>query len=67
MKTEVFFIDNMSCQHCVMAVKKELSKLKLESFEVEIGSAKISFDETKILYEQIESAIEEAGYKIKKD
>jgi copper chaperone CopZ len=50
-----------------MAVKKELSKLKLESFEVEIGSAKISFDETKILYEQIESAIEEAGYKIKKD
>ena len=41
-------INGMSCGHCVMAVKKELSKLNLESVEVEIGSAKIKFDETKI-------------------
>lgn len=67
MKTEVFLIDNMSCQHCVIAVKKELSKLELESYEVEIGSAKVIFDETKVSSELIEKAIREAGFIVKKD
>ena len=57
-------INGMSCIHCVMAVKKELSKLNLESAEVEIGSAKVKFDETKIASSAIENAILEAGYKV---
>ncbi len=57
-------INGMSCGHCVMAVKKELSKLNLESVEVEIGSAKIKFDETKIEALALENAIREAGYEI---
>jgi len=66
MTTQEFKIEGMSCGHCVMAVKKELSKLNLESAEVEIGSAKINFDETKVNSSTIENAITEAGYKVAK-
>ncbi|OGU54407.1 MAG: hypothetical protein A2V66_00160 [Ignavibacteria bacterium RBG_13_36_8] len=57
-------IEGMSCQHCVMAVKKELSKLKLDSIYIEIGKLKVKFDETLIKDSQIAVAIEEAGYKV---
>ncbi len=59
-----FKIEGMSCGHCVMAVNKELSKLDLDDKEVEIGSAKVRFDETKTSDQRIKEAIEEAGYKV---
>jgi copper chaperone len=59
-------INGMNCNHCVMAVKKELSKLSLESSEVQIGSVKVSFDETKVTEQQIEEAIVEAGFEVVK-
>lgn len=59
-------INGMSCNHCVMAVKKELSKLNLDSVEVTIGNAKILFDETKTTECQIEEAIKEAGFEVVK-
>ena len=59
-------INGMSCMHCVMAVKKELSKLQLDSADVQIGSANIKFDETKVNTGSIEKAIAEAGYSITK-
>lgn len=62
-----YIIENMSCQHCVMAVKKELAKLELESFDVEIGSAEVKYDELKVSEDQIISSIEEAGYKVRKN
>jgi copper chaperone len=57
-------IEGMSCQHCVMAVKKALSGLPaiLQS-DVQIGSAMVRYDEAKIKKEDIEAKIEEAGYK----
>ena len=57
-------INGMSCGHCVMAVKKELSKLDLESAEVEIGSARVKFDGSKTNAAAVENAIKEAGYEI---
>lgn len=59
-------INGMNCNHCVMAVKKELSKLTLESAEVTIGKAKVVFDETKANEAQIEAAIVEAGFEVAK-
>ncbi len=63
MKKE-FKIEGMSCNHCVMAVQKNLSKIKLIKFEVFIGSAKVEFDENEVTEESIVKAIEEAGYKV---
>lgn len=57
-------IDGMSCQHCIMAVKKELNKIEIEKSEVEIGSAKINFDESKVKADEIYQAIEKAGYRV---
>jgi copper chaperone len=61
MKT-VIKIDGMSCQHCVMAVKKEIQKLDVKNLDVKIGEASVEFDESKVSEENIEKAIEEAGY-----
>ena len=60
-------IEGMSCQHCVMAVKKALGGVPgiLES-NIQVGSAAVKYDESKIKKEDIEAKIEEAGYKVKK-
>ncbi|MEW5842399.1 MAG: cation transporter [Bacteroidota bacterium] len=64
MTAKNYKIKGMTCMHCVMAVKKELSKVGLESFEVEIGSAKVKYDESKVDSKMVDSAIIEAGYQI---
>ena len=60
-------IEGMSCQHCVMAVKKALGGLPgvLES-NVQIGSAVVVYDENKVKREEIEARIGDAGYQVKK-
>ncbi len=58
----VIKIDGMSCQHCVMAVKKEIQKLDVKNFDVKIGEASVEYDESKVSEENIKKAIEEAGY-----
>ena len=60
-------IEGMSCQHCVMAVKKALGGVPgiLES-NVQIGNASVKYDEAKTTKEDIEGTIEKAGYTVKK-
>lgn len=58
-------IEGMSCQHCVMRVKKALDALQgILRAEVSVGSASVDIDETKIKKEDVEAAIEKAGYKV---
>ncbi|UCG79361.1 MAG: heavy-metal-associated domain-containing protein [Nitrospirota bacterium] len=58
-------IDGMSCQHCVMRVKKAVDAVEgVQSSEVEIGSARVKFDESKTTEDAIRSAITGSGYKI---
>ena len=65
MKKETLKIEGMSCHHCVMAVQKELSKLEnVKVNDVQIGSADVEFDETKVNGKAFADAIEEAGYKL---
>jgi copper chaperone len=64
MKKVEIKIDGMSCDHCIMAVNKQLGRLDLDKAKVKIGSAKIKYDESKVTLDQINSAIEEAGYKV---
>lgn len=66
MTEKLIQINGMNCNHCVIAVKKELSKLSLESVEVAIGSAKVVFDEAKTNEQQIANAIVEAGFEVVK-
>jgi copper chaperone len=64
MKTQEYKIEGMSCRHCVMAVEKELAKLELAESKVDIGSAKVVYDESKIEENEIIEAINESGYKV---
>jgi len=58
-------IEGMSCQHCVMAVKKAIGGLKgIENADVMIGSAVVRYDESKVKKEDIEAAVENAGFKV---
>jgi copper chaperone len=64
MTTKEIKIDGMSCGHCEMAVRKELSKLDdVKVKKVKIGEAVVEYDETKIDLQKLYTAIEEAGYK----
>jgi copper ion binding protein len=66
MTKTVIAIEGMSCQHCVKRVEKALTGLEgVKDSTVEVGSAKVTFDETKVQQKEIEEAIIKAGYKIK--
>lgn len=64
MITREFKISGMTCGHCVKAVDFELSKISIEQKEVQIGSAKVTYDENKVNEAAIKQAVEEAGYKV---
>ena len=63
MKTEELKITGMSCNHCVMSLRKELARVQgLEVRDVRIGSALVAYDESKVSNAQLRSAVEEAGF-----
>jgi copper chaperone len=65
MKNEELKINGMTCNHCVMTVRKELAKLSgVEVRDVRIGSALVAYDEAKVSGAQLRTAIEEAGYTV---
>ncbi len=65
MSETILKIEGMSCQHCVMRVKKAVGALAgVKESEVEVGSAKISYDEKRLKKEDLKRAVEEAGYKV---
>lgn len=59
-----FKVEGMSCSHCVMAVKKELTKINITNAEVEIGKITLDTEKNNITSEQIKKAVVNAGYKI---
>ncbi len=55
----------MTCGHCVMSVKDELSKVPaLNIKEVKIGSVVVETEESAAVEEKLSRAVEEAGYSI---
>jgi len=56
-------IQGMSCGHCVMHVRTELSKIAVVK-DVQIGSAEVEVDEAKVAAEDLRSAVATAGYTV---
>ena len=65
MKTQTLSIQGMSCGHCVMHVRENLSKVATVK-EVSIGSATVEFDDTTITTADLARAVESAGYTVVK-
>ena len=65
MSETILKIEGMSCQHCVMRVNKAVSSLAgVKETQVDVGSARVSYDETRLKKEDLKKAVEEAGYKV---
>lgn len=62
--TTTLQIKGMSCQHCVMSVKKEIQKLDIKNLEIKIGEATIEFDESITKMDNIIDAVIEAGFEV---
>jgi copper chaperone len=60
-------VPDMHCGHCKAAVEGELNKLsgvRSVSADVEKGTVEVSYDEGTVSTEDLEDAIEEAGYTV---
>ncbi len=59
-------VKGMSCQHCVMSVKKALGELEgMKNVQVDLTKGEVRFDNSKaIASDRITKAIEDAGYKV---
>jgi copper chaperone len=59
-------IEGMTCQHCVMRVKKAIDGIDgVSSSEVSTGSAKVIYDDSRTDMDAIEKAVQDSGYKVK--
>jgi copper chaperone len=58
-------IEGMSCEHCVIRVKKAFETLGgIAGLDVKIGTALVTYDESRVKQEDFVAAIEAAGYKV---
>ena len=63
MKTHILTIEGMSCDHCVMHVRKELGKVSNVQ-DVRIGTARVEIDENATSYDDLKKAVDTAGYTV---
>jgi copper chaperone len=67
MTNATFNVPEMSCGHCKAAVEGELSRLSGVEFsnaDFEKGTVQVRYDEDRVTTEELEGAIEEAGYSV---
>ena len=65
MKVDELKIQGMTCGHCVMSVRKELTRVDgITVEEVQIGMARVRYDDSRVKRQDIERAVEEAGYTV---
>jgi|WetSurMetagenome_2_1015567.scaffolds.fasta_scaffold26621_4 copper chaperone CopZ len=58
-------IEGMTCDHCVMRVKKALGLLPgVTDTQVSVGAAKASYDEMRLRKDDLKRAVEKIGYKV---
>lgn len=58
-------IEGMSCQHCVMSVKKAVDSIDgVRSSDITVGSALVVYDNTKTNRDAVALAIKNAGYRV---
>ena len=64
-QTETLQIKGMSCGHCVSAVREALEETGgVEVLDVEIGTARVRYDAEEVTQQDLEEAVEEAGFEM---
>ncbi|SHE88234.1 Copper chaperone CopZ [Ferrithrix thermotolerans DSM 19514] len=63
METKIFLVEGMTCDHCVNAVTKEVSKVpNVVSVDVDLSSKKVTVTGDDLSDADIVAAVDEAGY-----
>lgn len=62
MQKEKLIIEGMTCQHCVMGLKKDLTDAKVQFSNVGIGFAEVEVDENIHPEGKLKEIVSEAGY-----
>jgi copper chaperone len=60
-------VQGMSCGHCKAAVEGELNKLsgvEYSNADFERGAVEVRYDEGRVTMEDLEAAVEHAGYSV---
>jgi copper ion binding protein len=58
-------ISGMTCGHCVRAVSQALGELDgVQVEQVQVGSAVVNYDETKLSRDRVTEVVEDAGYAV---
>jgi copper chaperone len=61
-------VEGMSCGHCKAAVEEELSKLpgvEYSNADPQKGTVQVRYDEGRTTDEDLQGAVEEAGYTVR--
>ncbi len=67
MTKATFRVPDMSCGHCKAAVEGELNKLsgvEYSNADFEKGVVEVRYEEDRVTIEELEGAIEDAGYAV---
>lgn len=60
-------IDGMTCGHCVSRVQKALARVEgVHVDQVEIGSARVSYEPGQVSPQRIREAVEDAGFDVQR-
>lgn len=60
-------IDGMTCGHCVSRVQKALTRVEgIHVDQVEIGSARVSYEPGQVSPQRIREAVEDAGFDVRR-
>lgn len=65
MEQTVLHIDGMSCGHCVSRVQKALVRVDgVHVDQVDVGSARVTWDPDRVSLQRLRQAVEDAGYDV---
>ena len=67
MTNKTLKVQGMSCGHCKTAVEEELNKLsgvEYSNADPQRGTVEVRYDESRTMNEDLEGAVEEAGYTV---
>jgi copper ion binding protein len=67
MTSATYFVDGMTCEHCVRSVREEITALPgVSEVDVDLASGRVDVEsESPIPTEAIQAAVEEAGYTVR--
>ncbi len=65
MTTQTFRVKGMTCNHCVMAVKKAIGAVNgVSSVDISLADGMVTVTGTDVSKEDVIRAIEDAGYEV---